>query len=80
MVTQSPWLPSLHIDLPSDVSKWSILEVMQYFEGTPDCTHIAPVLQEQEVDDEALFLLSHDSLVKCLGMKLGPALKVIING
>lgn len=59
----------------SDVSKWSIADVVKYFDST-DCSHIATVFREQEVDGEALLLLSHDSLVKCLGIKLGPALKV----
>lgn len=50
--------------------------MVKYFESTGECSHIATVFNEQEVDGEALLLLSHDSLVKCLGMKLGPALKV----
>ena len=62
--------------LPADVGSWSTEEVERYFESTGECSPIASVLRDQEIDGEALLLLSHDSLVKCLGMKLGPALKV----
>lgn len=64
-------------DFPLDVSKWTTTDVLQHFETKPDCQTIAPLLEEQEIDGQALLLLTHDSLVKCLGIKLGPALKVI---
>ena len=35
-----------------------------------------PLLEDQEIDGQALLLLSQDTMVKCLGIKLGPALKV----
>ena len=65
-----------YLDLSNDVSQWSVSDVVQYFESTQDCQHIAPLLHEQEVDGMALLLLSHHSLTNCLGIKLGPALKV----
>ena len=64
-------------DLPVDVSKWTTHDVLNFFQAKPECQNLAPLLEEQEIDGQALLLLTHDSLVKCLGIKLGPALKVM---
>ena len=37
------------------------------------------MFQEQEVDGTALLLLSHENLVKCLGIKLGRAVKIMAH-
>ena len=67
---------SLSQDLPVDVSKWTVSDVSKFFEPKPDCLPIMPLLEDQEIDGQALLLLSQDTMVKCLGIKLGPALKV----
>lgn len=67
---------SLSQDLPVDVSKWTVSDVTKFFEPKPDCLPIMPLLEDQEIDGQALLLLSQDTMVKCLGIKLGPALKV----
>ena len=69
-------LLSLSQDLPVDVSKWTVSDVTKFFEPKPDCLPIMPLLEDQEIDGQALLLLSQDTMVKCLGIKLGPALKV----
>ena len=63
-------------DLPVDVSKWSIGDVKKFFESKPDCQPVLSLLEDQEIDGQALLLLSQDTMVKCLNIKLGPALKV----
>lgn len=65
-------------DLPLDVTKWGVAEVVKFFQSKSECQVFAPILKEQEIDGPALLLLSHDSLVKCLDIKLGPALKVSV--
>jgi hypothetical protein len=65
-------------EFPADVTKWNVDDVYQFFNSKTECKNVAPLLQEQEVDGQALLYLTHDTLVKCLGLKLGPALKVMI--
>ena len=67
------------IGVPSDSRLWSIEQVVRYFEGTADCADYADLFREQEVDGTALLLLTHESLVKCLGIKLGRALKIMVH-
>lgn len=72
--------PSLHSPgLPVDVRSWTITQVVKFFESTSDCKDYAAVFREQEVDGTALLLLTHESLVKCLGIKLGRALKIMVH-
>ena len=52
---------------------------MNFFSKTPDCSSFAELFREQEVDGAALLLLTHESLVKCLGLKLGRALKIMMH-
>ena len=65
-------------DLPVDVHSWTIPQVVKFFESTSDCKDYAPVFQEQEVDGMALLLLTHETL-KSLGIKLGPASKIMAH-
>uniref|UniRef100_A0A1X7SZH4 SAM domain-containing protein n=1 Tax=Amphimedon queenslandica TaxID=400682 RepID=A0A1X7SZH4_AMPQE len=66
-------------DLPVDVSKWSIGDVKKFFESKPDCQPVLSLLEDQEIDGQALLLLSQDTMVKCLNIKLGPALKIMAH-
>ena len=54
-------------------------EVVEYFHSTPDCKDFADLFAEQEVDGTALLLLTHEALVKCLGIKLGRAVKIMAH-
>jgi hypothetical protein len=65
--------------LPVDVRSWTVSEVVKFFESTTDCKDYAAMFKEQEVDGTALLLLTHESLVKCLGIKLGRALKIMVH-
>ena len=67
------------VGLSSNIHNWSVEQVVQYFESTQDCRDYAEVFQEQDVDGSALLLLTHESLVKCLGIKLGRALKIMLH-
>lgn len=66
-------------DLPSSVRAWSVQQVVDYFHSTSDCTDFADLFAEQEVDGTALLLLTHEALVKCLGIKLGRAVKIMAH-
>lgn len=64
-------------DLPTDIRQWSVSHVIYYFKSTVDCQDYIDLFEAQEVDGIALLLLTHETLVKCLGIKLGRALKIM---
>jgi len=70
---------ALGAGLPADPHSWTVEQVVHYFYSTSDCRDFAELFREQEVDGTALLLLSHESLVKCLGIKLGRALKIMVH-
>ena len=72
-------LPPSATGLPVDVHSWNTSQVVKYFESTSDCKEYASVFREQEIDGTALLLLTHESLVKCLSIKLGRALKIMVH-
>ncbi|XP_022614801.1 sex comb on midleg-like protein 2 isoform X1 [Seriola dumerili] len=65
--------------LPSkNPSSWSIEEVMQFVRDA-DPTALAPhaeLFRKHEIDGKALMLLRSDMIMKYMGLKLGPALKL----
>ena len=63
--------------LPPDVRQWTVSQVVQYFRSTSDCASYVDLFESQEVDGIALLLLTHETLVKCLGIKLGRAVKIM---
>ncbi|XP_056271181.1 sex comb on midleg-like protein 2 isoform X2 [Pseudoliparis swirei] len=59
-------------------SSWSIDEVMQFVRDA-DPTALAPhaeLFRKHEIDGKALMLLRSDMIMKYMGLKLGPALKL----
>ncbi|KAM5221407.1 sex comb on midleg-like protein 2 [Ctenodactylus gundi] len=61
-----------------DPSTWSVDEVIQFVKHTD--LHISDALAElfrqHEIDGKALFLLNSEMIMKYMGLKLGPALKL----
>ncbi|MED6279682.1 hypothetical protein CHARACLAT_003265 [Characodon lateralis] len=68
-----------NLQLPSkNPSSWSIEEVMQFVRDA-DPTALAPhaeLFRKHEIDGKALMLLRSDMIMKYMGLKLGPALKL----
>ncbi|TRY56064.1 hypothetical protein DNTS_017909 [Danionella cerebrum] len=68
-------LPRMHCRSPSS---WSIEEVMQFVRDADPATlgpH-AELFKKHEIDGKALMLLRSDMVMKYMGLKLGPALKL----
>ncbi|XP_070687866.1 sex comb on midleg-like protein 2 isoform X3 [Pempheris klunzingeri] len=67
------------VQLPSkNPSSWTIEEVMQFVRDA-DPTALAPhaeLFRKHEIDGKALMLLRSDMIMKYMGLKLGPALKL----
>lgn len=57
--------------------EWGIEEVIQFIEQTDPCLGVhAELFRKHEIDGKALLLLNSDMMMKYMGLKLGPALKI----
>uniref|UniRef100_A0A1A8K997 Scm-like with four mbt domains 2 n=1 Tax=Nothobranchius kuhntae TaxID=321403 RepID=A0A1A8K997_NOTKU len=54
---------------------WSVDEVVQFINST-DCASLATVFREQDIDGQALLLLTLPTVQECMDLKLGPAIKL----
>jgi polyhomeotic-like protein 1 len=57
--------------------KWSVAQVCDFIKNLPGCSDYAEDFKLQEIDGQALLLLKENHLVSAMGMKLGPALKIV---
>ncbi|XP_073704802.1 polyhomeotic-like protein 3 isoform X2 [Garra rufa] len=62
--------------LDSSPSQWSVEQVCSFISSLPGCHDIAAEFQSQEIDGQALLLLTEDHLMNAMNIKLGPALKI----
>ncbi|XP_004690133.1 PREDICTED: sex comb on midleg-like protein 1 [Condylura cristata] len=63
---------------PEDPSTWTVDEVIKFLKHTDHQT-LAPVVdlfREHDIDGKALLLLKSDMMMKYMGLKLGPAVKL----
>ncbi|XP_068911715.1 polycomb protein Scm [Tenebrio molitor] len=57
--------------------EWGIEEVIQFIESADSCLGVhADLFRKHEIDGKALLLLNSDMMMKYMGLKLGPALKI----
>ncbi|XP_072234492.1 uncharacterized protein [Leuresthes tenuis] len=57
-------------------SLWSVEEVTAFIQTLPGCSDVAEAFRLQEIDGQALLLLTEDHLMTSMNIKLGPALKI----
>ncbi|XP_075051621.1 lethal(3)malignant brain tumor-like protein 3 isoform X1 [Mixophyes fleayi] len=69
-------LPEVSAYTANTVSKWNAEEVSRFVQQLPGCMEQASIFREEQIDGEAFLLLTQNDLVKILGLKLGPALKI----
>ncbi|KTF85994.1 hypothetical protein cypCar_00009356 [Cyprinus carpio] len=62
--------------LESSPSQWSVEQVCSFISTLPGCHDIAAAFRSQEIDGQALLLLTEDHLMSAMNIKLGPALKI----
>ncbi|KAJ3612217.1 hypothetical protein NHX12_020493 [Muraenolepis orangiensis] len=55
--------------------EWSVDDVVQFIAST-DCASLANIFQEQDIDGQALLLLTLPTVQECMDLKLGPAIKL----
>ena len=82
-IVPSPQPPILNPEeVPKDPTLWTIDHVISYISDLdPTLYPHVEVFRSQEIDGNALLLLTQEMMMKYMGMKLGPALKIcnIIN-
>ncbi|XP_044076970.1 polyhomeotic-like protein 3 isoform X2 [Siniperca chuatsi] len=57
-------------------SQWDVEQVFSYINSLPGGQDVAKEFRSQEIDGQALLLLTEDHLVSTMNLKLGPALKL----
>ena len=66
----------IYSDLASIATQWDIEEVCKFVSSVTGCSEYCDVFREQEIDGQALLLLTEEHLSNKMGLKLGPALKL----
>ncbi|XP_077977630.1 scm-like with four MBT domains protein 1 [Glandiceps talaboti] len=54
---------------------WPVSQVVDFIKTT-DCAPLAKIFKEQEIDGQALLLLTLPTVQECMELKLGPAIKL----
>ncbi|KAJ8010797.1 hypothetical protein DPEC_G00078870 [Dallia pectoralis] len=58
------------------LAQWSVEQVWGFIHKLPGCRDVAEAFRVQEIDGQALLLLTEDHLMTSMNIKLGPALKI----
>jgi len=59
-----------------DVSEWQPVQLRDFFTKKGFSDALSAVFLEQDIDGRSLLLMHRNDVVSCLGLKLGPALKL----
>ncbi|XP_030083826.1 scm-like with four MBT domains protein 1 isoform X1 [Serinus canaria] len=63
------------LQLESNPLEWSVADVVRFLKST-DCAPLARIFLDQEIDGQALLLLTLPTVQECMDLKLGPAIKL----
>ncbi|XP_061100069.1 polyhomeotic-like protein 3 isoform X2 [Conger conger] len=69
-------VPSSPSSAPPNPTLWTVQEVWSFIYSLPGCQDIAEEFRSQEIDGQALLLLTEEHLMNAMNMRLGPALKI----
>ncbi|KAL8222359.1 UNVERIFIED_CONTAM: hypothetical protein K2H54_075820 [Gekko kuhli] len=67
--------PEEKLILESNPLEWTVADVVRFIRLT-DCAPLAKIFQEQDIDGQALLLLTLPTVQECMDLKLGPAIKL----
>uniref|UniRef100_A0A1A9X1G6 SAM domain-containing protein n=1 Tax=Glossina brevipalpis TaxID=37001 RepID=A0A1A9X1G6_9MUSC len=65
------------VESTPQMANWSVADVCEFIKNLPGCSDYVDDFEQQEIDGQALLLLKENHLVNAMGMKLGPALKIV---
>ncbi|KAK7079506.1 Present in Scm, l(3)mbt, and vertebrate SCML2, partial [Halocaridina rubra] len=77
------WERHRHLTAPlgdakkADVETWNAEQVHQMVSRIPGCEQVASVFTHEQIDGEALLMMTQNDLVSLLHIKLGPAIKIM---
>lgn len=74
--TETVQKPESGSDLPLMI-QWTVSDVCEFIKNIPGCSDYAEEFAAQEIDGQALLLLNDNHLVTTMGVRLGPALKIV---
>ncbi|CAD7077571.1 unnamed protein product [Hermetia illucens] len=74
--TETAQKPESGSDLPLMI-QWTVSDVCEFIKNIPGCSDYAEEFAAQEIDGQALLLLNDNHLVTTMGVRLGPALKIV---
>ena len=66
----------IYPELAQIAAQWDVEEVCKFVTSVTGCTEYCDMFREQEIDGQALILLTEEHLSAKMGIKLGPALKI----
>ncbi|RXN00231.1 Scm-like with four MBT domains protein 2 [Acipenser ruthenus] len=61
--------------LNSNPLEWTVADVVRFIKST-DCAPLTKIFEEQDIDGQALLLLTLPTVQECMELKLGPAIKL----
>ncbi|XP_060632440.2 scm-like with four MBT domains protein 2 isoform X1 [Anolis sagrei] len=67
--------PDEKLILETNPLGWTVSDVVRFIKLT-DCAPLAKIFQEQDIDGQALLLLTLPTVQECMDLKLGPAIKL----
>ncbi|XP_031572475.1 uncharacterized protein LOC116306534 [Actinia tenebrosa] len=72
-------IPKLRLHLDDDIIHWSVDQVAEFISSLTGSPEIVLEFKEQCIDGQSLILLKEEHLLNRLGIKLGPALKILAH-
>ena len=61
-----------------DISTWDVEKVVEFVSELEECKDYAPIFKREEIDGSCLVKLSLHHLTTFLGIKIGPAVKLLM--
>ncbi|XP_077599604.1 uncharacterized protein LOC144214800 isoform X2 [Stigmatopora nigra] len=68
--------PPNPVQTPPSPAHWTVEQVSQFICSLQGCEDLASLFLSQEIDGQALLLLTEEHLLAAMNIKLGPALKI----
>lgn len=72
-------IPKLRLHLEDNIVQWNVDQVAEFISSLTGSPEIVSEFKEQCIDGQSLILLKEEHLLNRLGIKLGPALKILAH-
>ncbi|KAK3699696.1 hypothetical protein QZH41_014672 [Actinostola sp. cb2023] len=72
-------IPKLRLNMDENIVHWDVDQVCEFISSLTGSPEVVSEFREQCIDGQSLILLKEDHLLNKLGIKLGPALKILAH-